>query len=91
MRLLNMMARWLIAMLMAGLAATLLTLPAAAQTTAGAAKPAATAATTTATTPTTDRAYVLVEGRVAHEGPAAGLFDDPAVAALYLGGRPRAA
>ena len=41
--------------------------------------------------PVADRAYVLVEGRVAHEGPAAGLFDDPAVAALYLGGRPRAA
>jgi len=41
--------------------------------------------------PIADRAYVLVEGRVAHEGPAAGLFDDPAVAALYLGGRPRAA
>jgi branched-chain amino acid transport system ATP-binding protein len=38
-----------------------------------------------------DRAYVLVEGRVAHEGAAASLFDDPAVAALYLGGRPRAA
>jgi branched-chain amino acid transport system ATP-binding protein len=41
--------------------------------------------------PIADRAYVLVEGRVAHEGPAAGLFDDPAIAALYLGGRPRAA
>jgi len=41
--------------------------------------------------PIADRAYVLVEGRVAHEGPATGLFDDPAVAALYLGGRPRAA
>jgi branched-chain amino acid transport system ATP-binding protein len=41
--------------------------------------------------PIADRAYVLVEGRVAHEGPAAGMFDDPAVAALYLGGRPRAA
>ena len=41
--------------------------------------------------PVADRAYVLVEGRVAHEGAAASLFDDPAVAALYLGGRPRAA
>jgi branched-chain amino acid transport system ATP-binding protein len=41
--------------------------------------------------PIADRAYVLVEGQVAHEGAAAGLFDDPAVAALYLGGRPRAA
>ena len=41
--------------------------------------------------PVADRAYVLVEGRVAHEGAAAGLFDDPAVAALYFGGRPRAA
>ena len=41
--------------------------------------------------PVADRAYVLVEGRVAHEGPAAGLFDDAGVAALYLGGRPRAA
>jgi branched-chain amino acid transport system ATP-binding protein len=41
--------------------------------------------------PIADRAYILVEGRVAHEGTAAGLFDDPAVAALYLGGRPRAA
>ncbi|HUZ65558.1 MAG TPA: ABC transporter ATP-binding protein [Acetobacteraceae bacterium] len=34
-----------------------------------------------------DRAYVLVEGRPAHEGPAAALLDDPVVAALYLGGR----
>jgi branched-chain amino acid transport system ATP-binding protein len=41
--------------------------------------------------PIADRAYVLVEGHVTHEGAAAGLFDDPAVAALYLGGRPRAA
>jgi branched-chain amino acid transport system ATP-binding protein len=41
--------------------------------------------------PIADRAYILVEGRVAHEGAASGLFDDPAVAALYLGGRPRAA
>ncbi|QXQ08297.1 polysaccharide export protein [Sphingosinicellaceae bacterium] len=59
MRLLNVMARWLIAMLMAGLAATLLTLPAAAQTTTGTAKPAAASATATAATTTTDRAYVL--------------------------------
>lgn len=34
-----------------------------------------------------DRAYVLVEGREAHEGPAAGLWDDPVVAELYLGQR----
>jgi branched-chain amino acid transport system ATP-binding protein len=34
-----------------------------------------------------DRAVILVEGRIAHEGPAAGLADDPVVAALYLGGR----
>jgi branched-chain amino acid transport system ATP-binding protein len=33
-----------------------------------------------------DRAYVLVEGRPAHEGAAAGLLDDPLVARLYLGG-----
>ncbi|BBE73634.1 ABC transporter ATP-binding protein [Oharaeibacter diazotrophicus] len=35
-----------------------------------------------------DRAYVLVEGRERHEGPAAALWDDPAVAELYLGVRP---
>jgi branched-chain amino acid transport system ATP-binding protein len=35
-----------------------------------------------------DRAYVLVEGRQRHEGPAAALWNDPAVAELYLGVRP---
>ena len=34
-----------------------------------------------------DRAVILVEGRVAHEGTAAGLADDPLVAELYLGAR----
>lgn len=34
-----------------------------------------------------DRAYVLVEGRDAHEGPAAALWQDPVVAELYLGQR----
>ena len=34
-----------------------------------------------------DRAAILVEGRVAHEGAGAALLDDPQVAALYLGGR----
>lgn len=34
-----------------------------------------------------DRAYVLVEGREAHEGPAADLWNDPTVAELYLGQR----
>jgi branched-chain amino acid transport system ATP-binding protein len=34
-----------------------------------------------------DRAYVLVEGAVAHEGPAATLWDDPLIAELYLGQR----
>jgi branched-chain amino acid transport system ATP-binding protein len=34
-----------------------------------------------------DRALILVEGRVAHAGPAASLADDPLVAQLYLGGR----
>ena len=34
-----------------------------------------------------DRAYVLVEGRAAHEGPARTLWDDPVVAELYLGRR----
>jgi branched-chain amino acid transport system ATP-binding protein len=33
-----------------------------------------------------DRGLVLVEGRNAHEGPAADLAADPTVAALYLGG-----
>jgi branched-chain amino acid transport system ATP-binding protein len=37
-----------------------------------------------------DRALVLVEGRNRHEGPARGLADDPALAALYLGGHHRA-
>ena len=34
-----------------------------------------------------DRAMILAEGRVAHEGASASLLDDPAVAALYLGRR----
>ncbi len=34
-----------------------------------------------------DRAYVLVEGREAHEGPAATLWDNPLIAELYLGQR----
>ncbi|MEO8243470.1 MAG: ABC transporter ATP-binding protein [bacterium] len=34
-----------------------------------------------------DRAYVLVEGREAHEGRAATLWDDPIIAELYLGQR----
>ena len=38
-----------------------------------------------------DRALVLVEGRVAHEGVARALADDPRIAALYLGGAPKAA
>lgn len=37
-----------------------------------------------------DRAYVLVEGREAHEGPAATLWDDPIIAELYLGHRKEA-
>lgn len=37
-----------------------------------------------------DRAYVLVEGRTAHEAPAAGLMDDPLIAELYLGHRKEA-
>ncbi|MCD7108060.1 ABC transporter ATP-binding protein [Rhizobium sp. DKSPLA3] len=32
------------------------------------------------------RAVVLVEGRIRHEGPADGLFGDPLLARLYLGG-----
>lgn len=34
-----------------------------------------------------DRAVILVEGRLRHEGPAATLGDDPIVAELYLGAR----
>jgi branched-chain amino acid transport system ATP-binding protein len=34
-----------------------------------------------------DRAAILVEGRIAHEGGGADLLDDPAMAALYLGRR----
>ena len=34
-----------------------------------------------------DRAVILVEGRVRHEGKAAGLMDDPLIAELYLGAR----
>lgn len=34
-----------------------------------------------------DRAYVLVEGRAAHEGPARTLWNDPVIAELYLGQR----
>jgi branched-chain amino acid transport system ATP-binding protein len=34
-----------------------------------------------------DRAIILVEGRVAHEGTAAGLADDPLIGELYLGAR----
>jgi branched-chain amino acid transport system ATP-binding protein len=37
-----------------------------------------------------DRAYVLVEGRAAHEAPAARLMDDPLIAELYLGHRKEA-
>jgi len=33
-----------------------------------------------------DRGYVLDQGRVAHEGPADALMDDPEVSELYLGG-----
>src|SRR5690606_8413081 len=36
-----------------------------------------------------DRAIILVEGRVAHEGTAAGLTDDPVIGELYLGARHR--
>lgn len=35
-----------------------------------------------------DRAYVLVEGKDAHEGVASELWNDPVVAELYLGQRP---
>lgn len=38
-----------------------------------------------------DRAAVLVEGRLRHEGPAASLADDPLIAELYLGARREAA
>jgi branched-chain amino acid transport system ATP-binding protein len=34
-----------------------------------------------------DRAIILVEGLVCHEGTAATLADDPIVAELYLGAR----
>jgi branched-chain amino acid transport system ATP-binding protein len=34
-----------------------------------------------------DRAVILVEGRVAHEGAAAGLAGDPVIGELYLGAR----
>ena len=34
-----------------------------------------------------DRAYVLVEGREAHEGPAKTLWENPVIAELYLGQR----
>ena len=34
-----------------------------------------------------DRAVILVEGRIAHEGAAATLVDDPLVGELYLGAR----
>jgi branched-chain amino acid transport system ATP-binding protein len=34
-----------------------------------------------------DRAVILVEGKLRHEGPAATLADDPIVAELYLGAR----
>jgi branched-chain amino acid transport system ATP-binding protein len=34
-----------------------------------------------------DRAVILVEGRVAHEGTAAGLAGDPLIGELYLGAR----
>ncbi len=37
-----------------------------------------------------DRAYVLVEGREAHDGPANTLMDDPLIAELYLGHRKEA-
>ena len=37
-----------------------------------------------------DRAYVLVEGKEAHEGPAKTLWDDPVIAELYLGQRKEA-
>lgn len=38
-----------------------------------------------------DRAVILVEGLLRHEGPAATLADDPIVAELYLGARKEAA
>lgn len=34
-----------------------------------------------------DRAVILVEGELRHEGAAAGLMDDPLIAELYLGAR----
>jgi branched-chain amino acid transport system ATP-binding protein len=33
----------------------------------------------------TDRAYVIEQGRVVHEGPSESLAEDPAVLAHYLG------
>ncbi len=36
-----------------------------------------------------DRAVILVEGQLRHEGTAAGLADDPIIAELYLGARHR--
>jgi branched-chain amino acid transport system ATP-binding protein len=38
-----------------------------------------------------DRAVILVEGRLRHEGTAAGLTEDPIIAELYLGARPNRA
>ena len=38
-----------------------------------------------------DRAVILVEGLLRHEGPAATLADDPIVAELYLGVRQKVA
>ena len=34
-----------------------------------------------------DRAYVLEHGRIVHEGPSAGLLDDPRVLGAYLGSK----
>ena len=38
-----------------------------------------------------DRAVIMVDGSIAHEGPAATLADNPLVGELYLGGRREAA
>ncbi|CAN5282501.1 ABC transporter ATP-binding protein [soil metagenome] len=35
-----------------------------------------------------DRAVILVEGRIAHEGTAVGIAADPSIGRLYLGARP---
>ena len=35
-----------------------------------------------------DRAVILVEGRIRHQGPAEGMIGDPLLAKLYLGGHP---